>query len=69
MKCLNCGKPEYAHLRGLCPALDVHVVIDADTLERVRATKHPRLLGAVLSGTTRGVMAGIEIEAIREVKL
>ena len=44
--------------------LDVHIEINADTLERAVRTGHLRLLTNVLKGTAKGVMQGLEIGKI-----
>lgn len=45
--------------------LGVHVVIDADTIERARLTGHPRLLVAVLAGAAKEVLQDVHIEALK----
>lgn len=47
MKCANCGKSEHSHMSGKCQ-IDLHVDINADTIERFKATGHPKLLGIIL---------------------
>ncbi len=62
--CLKCLRLEREHIRGVCPRLGTHVVIDADNLDRMNRTGHPRLLKAVLDGTAQGLLQGVTINAL-----
>lgn len=65
MKCIKCGRPESLHVSGLCP-MGLHVVIDADTLKRARATGHPRSLKRLLDKQPSEVFSGVDILKISE---
>ena len=63
-RCANCGKAQHAHLKGTeCPRLDTHVQIDGATLDRLKRTGHPRLLGNLLAGRAVG-FAGVSIATL-----
>ena len=70
-KCRNCGRDYSLHVHSKCPKLDLHVVIDADSLERMRRTGHPWLLANLIAGR-RGAdatgekfpLAGVRIERV-----
>lgn len=64
-KCVNCGHAEDAHVGDKCPRV-LSVTIDADQLERMRRTGHPRLLKNVLDRQAQG-FGGVYILSLREV--
>lgn len=63
--CHDCLNTKNAHVMGKCPKLGTHVVIDADNLDRVQRTGHPRLLRNLLAGAAEGLLRGVHIDALR----
>lgn len=61
---MKCARHEREHVLGMCPRLSTHLVIDADNIDRVKRTGHPRLLKSMLAGTLHGMFSGLEISAI-----
>ena len=66
--CQSCFRPRHAHVFDRCPKLGLHVVLDAESVQRARETGHPKLLAKVLVGGQRGAMEGVEIGALRVVE-
>lgn len=65
--CPSCLRSMISHSLGRCPGPGLHVTLDSLTVERARATGHPKLVRAVICvpPEERSALKGVSITRFR----